>query len=167
MIRNQFGGNVGGPVWKDKLFFFFEYDGRRDDESASVLEIVPMPHVALGELAYRNTSQGQDDPNATPPITTPCTNARLTSADVSTGCITILPAATVASMDPCSGLVNCAALPGFQAPGVDPTLISLFKSRYPAPNDFSSGDGLNTAGFRFNTPNPLIENDYLARVDST
>lgn len=154
LVRNQFGGNIGGPVKKDKAFFFFEYDGRRDKESASVLETVPMPHVKLGELAYINNSQGAA-----------CANARLTSADVSTSCVTILPAATVASMDPCSGLDNCSSLPGFQAPGVDPTLISLFKSRYPDPNDFSAGDGLNTAGFRFNTPNPLTENDYLARAD--
>lgn len=154
LVRNQFGGNVGGPAWKNKAFFFFEYDGRRDREAASVEEIVPMPHVSLGELAYINNSQGPA-----------CQGARLTSADVSTSCVTILPAATVASMDPCSGFVNCSTLPGFQAPGVDPALISLFKSRYPNPNDFSAGDGLNTAGFRFNTPNPLTENDYLARAD--
>jgi Carboxypeptidase regulatory-like domain len=158
LVRNQFGGNVGGPVWKDKLFFFFEYDGRRDDESESVEEEVPMDHVKLGELAYINSSGGPDA-NST------CAGARLGAADVSTSCITILSAAQVAAMDPCSGIDNCSGLPGFQAAGVAPALMSLYSSRYPHANDFSAGDGINTAGFRFNSPNPLIENDYVARAD--
>jgi Carboxypeptidase regulatory-like domain len=157
LIRNQFGGNVGGPAWKDKLFFFFEYDGRRDKSQASTSEVVPFPHVLLGELAYINNSGGG---SCSP-------ESRLTSADVSTSCVTILPAAQVTALDPCSNPANNCALntAGFQAAGIDPTLINLFKTRYPAPNNFSQGDGLNTAGFQFNVPDPFTENGYLARSD--
>ena len=33
--RNQFGGYVGGPIKKDKLFFFINYQGTRADSAAS------------------------------------------------------------------------------------------------------------------------------------
>jgi Carboxypeptidase regulatory-like domain/TonB dependent receptor len=153
LTRNQFGGNVGGPAIKDKLFFFFDYGGRRDNEQANVLRFVPFPHVQLGEIAYINRNAG-------------CTKtARLTSADVSTNCVTILSAAQVQALDPCSMAGGCPNAPGFAAPGIAPALLDLFKNRYPAPNDYTVGDGKNTAGFRFNTATPLKLNDYVSRVD--
>ncbi|MEO7028450.1 MAG: carboxypeptidase regulatory-like domain-containing protein [Acidobacteriaceae bacterium] len=40
---NQFGGNVGGPIWKDKLFFFFDYDGQRNNVGIPVSLSLPAP----------------------------------------------------------------------------------------------------------------------------
>jgi len=158
LVRNQFAANLGGPIKKDKLFFFFDYEGRRDAQQISETQIVPFPHVQNGQLAYVNAVSSTTGAPCSP-------NSRLTSADVGTDCVTILSAAQVAAFDPCSQAGGCPNAPGFTAPGVAPSLQNLFKTRYPAPNDFSVGDGINTAGLIFNAPNPLTENVYVTRVD--
>jgi hypothetical protein len=40
-VQNQFGGTIGGPVIKDKTFFFFAYDGYRQRASSVFTTTVP------------------------------------------------------------------------------------------------------------------------------
>jgi Carboxypeptidase regulatory-like domain len=40
-IQNQFGGSLGGPVWKDKTFFFLDYEGNRVRQGAPILSTIP------------------------------------------------------------------------------------------------------------------------------
>jgi hypothetical protein len=157
LIRNQFGGNLGGPVRKDKLFFFFNYEGRRDVSQTSVEQIVPLDFVRNGGLGYINSNPGCG------------ATSRIQS---SPQCITVLPSAQVAAFDPCSqpnppGPCTVTGQPGGApvTPGFDQSLLTFIDSRYPRANDPSAGDGINTGGFRFNAPVPLKENIYLARVD--
>ena len=50
--RNQFGGTVGGPIRRDKTFFFFGYEGLRDREQVIALGSVPLPAwVQNGDLS--------------------------------------------------------------------------------------------------------------------
>jgi hypothetical protein len=39
--NNQFGGSLGGPIVKDKLFFFLDYEGQRESGAQAGLSCVP------------------------------------------------------------------------------------------------------------------------------
>ena len=48
--RNQFGGSVGGPIRRDKDFFFFTYEGLRDRLGRTIVSAVPDDNARLGIL---------------------------------------------------------------------------------------------------------------------
>ena len=52
LIQNQFGGNIGGPIMKDKLFFFFDYNNSRTISSVDVQRTVPLDTMRAGNLGY-------------------------------------------------------------------------------------------------------------------
>jgi len=51
LVYNQFGGTVGGPVIKNKLFYFASYEGSRDRQFASSLISIPTPAMRSGDLS--------------------------------------------------------------------------------------------------------------------
>ncbi len=54
---NQFGGNVGGPVRKDKLFFFFDFDGQRNKNPNPVFLTIGPPNDALSQQAFQEVQR--------------------------------------------------------------------------------------------------------------
>jgi hypothetical protein len=137
LTRNQFGGSIGGPVIKDALFFFFDYEGRRDAQGVAYLRVVPLNHFRNGGLGFINNTAGcsaSSRQNTTP------------------NCITVLTPAQVTALDP-------------KAVGGNSALLSFINSRYPQANDLTAGDGINTGGFRFNAPSQRKDNTYTTRID--
>src|SRR4029077_17191835 len=49
---NQFGGNLGGPIAKNKAFFFFDYDGQRNNSPNTVIPGIAAPSDALSQQAF-------------------------------------------------------------------------------------------------------------------
>ena len=136
LTRNQFGASLGGPAIKDKLFFFFNYQGRRDARADQVLDIVPLDSFRQGNVAYINNNPGcvfSSRINTTP------------------NCISFWPASNT-SLDPLGR-------------GPDPALLAFINSRYPHANDLTQGNGVNTGGFRWNAPAHRSGNDYVSRID--
>jgi hypothetical protein len=137
LIRNQFGGDIGGPIRKDKLFFFFSYNGLRAKESQSINDIVPVPAFFNGQLNYVNTAGNV--------VTTPTSGPN-----------------SLTQLDPCYPPGSCAGI----TPGPNASLLSFMQSRgYPTPNNTAVGDGLNTAGFFFVAPVNAKDNTFIGRVD--
>lgn len=54
--RNQFGGTVGGPVMRDKTFFFFNYEGLRQALGVSQVDRVPSQAARNGTLSTGNVT---------------------------------------------------------------------------------------------------------------
>ncbi len=52
LVRNTFGGALGGPILKNKLFFFYSYEGRRDATAKGVTRTVPLPSLGKGIINY-------------------------------------------------------------------------------------------------------------------
>jgi hypothetical protein len=54
--RNQFGGSIGGPILKNRTFFFADYEGIRQSKGISALTTVPSLNARQGILSTGNVT---------------------------------------------------------------------------------------------------------------
>ncbi|HMD96644.1 MAG TPA: carboxypeptidase-like regulatory domain-containing protein [Terriglobia bacterium] len=60
LIRNIFGGAIGGPIKKDRAFFFANVDIRRDREAESTVRTVPSASLRQGVVKYLDVNGNVD-----------------------------------------------------------------------------------------------------------
>ena len=53
---NRFGAKVGGPVWRDHTFFFFDYEGRRFPQQTTFNRLMPTTLLRQGVLQFRDAT---------------------------------------------------------------------------------------------------------------
>jgi hypothetical protein len=61
VLRNIFGADFGGPIKKDKLFFFGNYEGLRKAEDAQPVATVPTKSYAAGNIVYPGATLSPSD----------------------------------------------------------------------------------------------------------
>jgi Carboxypeptidase regulatory-like domain len=143
LLRNFFGGSVGGPIKHDRAFVFFAYEGLRESTSTPGVLTVPLPHIAQGIIRYR-TANGSSDPSC--PAGTPAGFNCLTPAQINQAYLTA------------NGIT-----PGVSQPALD--FLKDIARRFPANDTITAGDGVNTGGFRFNAPTPTTLDTYVLKFD--
>lgn len=143
VLQNTYGGSLGLPIVKNKLFFFGAYEGFQQASSQNVIATVPsLPGgggLILGTVAY-----------AVCPTSAACSSSTTYKT---------LSAADIAAIDPkCT--TSCPA-----GQGINKAAVAFFNNAYPRANGTAAGDLHNTGSFSFSSPIPLHQITNIARLD--
>lgn len=163
LLRNTFGGSFGGPVKKDRLFFFLAYEGQRTRESLQVRRTVPsvaLKHGVIQYLCATNPDGSLDTVNCPGGVVVQGLNGF--SLTTKPGFNALGPA-QIAQMDPGYSSANCNSSTPC-GPGIDMNVIKTL-NQYPDPNTNQLGDGFNYQGYTFSAPTPGKLDTYVARFD--
>lgn len=140
-VQNIYGGGIGGPILKNRTFFFANIQRLYAAETRSVDRLVYTADARKGILRY--VAGGRNRPAGT-------TDA---SVDFSGN---PMPGLAIKSYNVAAG--------DPQHIGLDPTIKKLVGDT-PLPNRFTGGDGLNTAYYSWASPQMERQQDNVVRVD--
>ncbi len=157
--RNTFGASLGGPVKKDKVFFFVNWEKQIQHESTQTTRVVPSANLRSGIVSYLC--------DVGTPNCAVGTNGNVTitpgpGGDTTTFLLATITPSTLAALDPnCSANGTCPLGPGANS------AAEAILNTYPASNTNAAvgADGYNYQGFTFAGATPKTLNTYIAKLD--
>ena len=176
IIRNTFGGSLGGRIIKDRLFFFGTYEGSRLAENQEVQRNVPAPSLQDGVVLYPCAPTLDANGNVIATATQVCpggNNGLPPVVGLSGKTHSFAPGtngvgpAQIARMDPnCTAIGSCPNGPGVNQFVANAQGTGLFQ-QYPTANSSicPNSDGFNISCFDFSAPNPTRLNTAIAKID--
>jgi hypothetical protein len=130
--QNQFGGTLGGPVKKDRTFFFVSYEARRIREGTpGDVVLVPSPAEASGDFSAVGLSGG---------ISNQFVADVLNGRSGCTGAIHALGGTTPVAGASWGAIFNGGVIPSACQ---DPVAVSLLQNYVPGSNTSSAGIAAN------------------------
>ena len=160
---NRYGGKIGGPIWKNRTFFFLHEEERHFFTQAAFSRLVPTAALRAGVLEFQDCAKGFDTGGT-------CLGGNIVAYNLNPNAVTLGPGDPLAgqTVQPsgldgggnlCTvGSLGCNPLDPRQI-GVSPAIAATWNTM-PLPNDLSGGDGLRTANFT--GPEANISNEHFA-----
>lgn len=133
---NQFGGSLGGPIRKNKTFFFL--DGEQKDQLHGITYTGLVPGAAMHTSATQPYADFSSDPFGNPVSPTSITNPYTGGTPFQCNAGTGLPTAVNANGSQVAG-VACAKIPAALVNPLGAALVNL----YPLPNANNPAAGIN------------------------
>ncbi len=150
LLRHQFGGRIGGPIFRDKTFFFFGYQQTRESKGVSVNRTVYTAEARQGIFRFLDNMQAIPERVAANP-------GLICSVNLMQCNPTVQAALGRSCVDSRFNLTTPST--------PDPFITGKVFGAIPLPNNFTVGDGLNTGGFRFNASVRTVEHLPSFRLD--